>query len=134
MILGVESSCDESAFALFDAERGLRGEWIHSQIARHQPYGGVVPDLASREHLDHFPPLLEEVVASGRLGEVREIAVTSGPGLAGSLALGMEPPSRYRCTGSITSVDMLSRLLSLCTKGIPRPFRWFSGSVFRISA
>lgn len=89
MILGVESSCDESAFALFAPERGLRGEWIHSQVTRHQPYGGVVPDLASREHLDHFPPLLEKVVASGRLGQVREIAVTSGPGLAGSLALGM---------------------------------------------
>jgi N6-L-threonylcarbamoyladenine synthase len=89
MILGVESSCDESAFALFDPERGLRGEWIHSQIARHQPYGGIVPDIASREHLDHFPRLLDEVVASGRLGEVREIAVTAGPGLAGSLALGM---------------------------------------------
>ncbi len=89
MILGVESSCDESALALFAPEDGLAGEWVHSQIAKHQPYGGVVPDIASREHLDQFPRLLEALVATGRLDEVKEIAVTAGPGLAGSLALGM---------------------------------------------
>ena len=59
MILGVESSCDETAIALFDPAHGLRGEWVHSQIALHQTYGGVVPDLASREHLRHFAPLLK---------------------------------------------------------------------------
>ncbi|MGC6456253.1 MAG: tRNA (adenosine(37)-N6)-threonylcarbamoyltransferase complex transferase subunit TsaD [Coraliomargaritaceae bacterium] len=89
MILAVESSCDESALALFDPEHGIVGEWVHSQIDLHQEYGGVVPDLASREHLKNFLPLME---ASG-IVETREnidqIAVTHGPGLAGCLALGM---------------------------------------------
>ena len=54
MILAIESSCDESALALFDPEKGVEGEWVHSQISLHQEYGGVVPDLASREHLKNF--------------------------------------------------------------------------------
>ena len=54
MILALESSCDETAVAVFDPARGLTGEWVHSQIALHEAYGGVVPDLASREHLSHF--------------------------------------------------------------------------------
>lgn len=89
MILGIESSCDESALALFAAEKGIVGEWVHSQIRLHEEYGGVVPDLASREHLQNFLPLLE---ASGILehkSEIRQIAVTQGPGLAGCLALGI---------------------------------------------
>ncbi len=89
MILAIESSCDESALALFDPATGVRGEWVHSQIARHQAYGGIVPDLASREHLDHFPPLLRELVArhEPRPGDL--VAVTTGPGLAACLALGL---------------------------------------------
>ena len=89
MIIGIESSCDESALALFDPERGLCGEWVHSQILKHQAYGGIVPDLASREHLDNFPPLLREVLDVHTPGEGDLIAVTSGPGLAGCLALGI---------------------------------------------
>ena len=54
MILGIESSCDESALCLYDPARGVVGEWIHSQIERHADYGGVVPDLAVGEHLTHF--------------------------------------------------------------------------------
>ena len=54
MILALESSCDESAVALFDPARGLGGEWVHSQIALHQAHGGVVPDMATREHLRHL--------------------------------------------------------------------------------
>ena len=56
MILAVESSCDESALALFDPGKGVVGEWVHSQISLHKEYGGVVPDLASREHLKNFFP------------------------------------------------------------------------------
>lgn len=87
MILAVESSCDESALALFDPAQGLQGEWVHTQVELHQPYGGIVPDLASREHLTNFPVLLREALA-GR-ARPAEIAVTVGPGLAGSLALGV---------------------------------------------
>ncbi len=89
MILGVESSCDETALALFDPESGLRGEWVHSQIALHQAYGGVVPDLASREHLRHFAPLLRTVAAEPGLAGITRIAVTRGPGLAACLAMGV---------------------------------------------
>ena len=87
--LGIESSCDESAVALFDPARGLIGEWISSQIALHGEYGGVVPELAVREHLKNFPILLAEALEHPDWPSVREIAVTTGPGLAGCLALGL---------------------------------------------
>jgi len=89
MILALESSCDETAVALFDPATGLKGEWIHSQIALHEAYGGVVPDLASREHLAHFGPLLARALAVVQPGEVTRIVVTQGPGLAACLAMGL---------------------------------------------
>jgi len=88
-ILGIESSCDESALALFDPAVGLLGEWVHSQIDLHKLYGGVVPDLASREHLKNFFPLMEAADLGPEPGPIRQIVVTHGPGLAGCLALGM---------------------------------------------
>lgn len=89
MILAIESSCDESALACFDPARGLAGEWVHSQIELHKEYGGVVPDLASREHLKNFFPLLEAAGITARSNAFTQIAVTNGPGLAGCLALGI---------------------------------------------
>jgi N6-L-threonylcarbamoyladenine synthase len=89
MILALESSCDETAVAVFDPAHGLAGEWIHSQIALHVAYGGVVPDLASREHLSHFGPLLARALATIRPEQVTTIAVTNGPGLAACLAMGL---------------------------------------------
>src|SRR3954470_24940350 len=89
MILALESSCDETAVAVFDPARGLVGEWVHSQIALHEKHGGVVPDLATREHLRTFGPLLQRVQAEIGLQDVREIAVTNGPGLAACLAMGV---------------------------------------------
>jgi N6-L-threonylcarbamoyladenine synthase len=89
MILAIESSCDESALALFDPAKGIVGEWVHSQIDLHQVYGGVVPDLASREHLKNFFPLLEASAVLQHQGQIKEIVVTQGPGLAGCLALGL---------------------------------------------
>lgn len=89
MILAIESSCDESALALFDPARGLTGEWVHSQIPLHREYGGVVPDLASREHLDRLPALLALAAVQPDYARVSQIAVTQGPGLAGCLALGV---------------------------------------------
>lgn len=89
MLLAIESSCDESALALFDREKGLVLEQVHTQIELHREYGGVVPDLASREHLQNFPVLLDGVAK--QIGAVKPelIAVTHGPGLAGCLALGI---------------------------------------------
>ncbi len=90
MILAIESSCDESAVALFDPARGLTAEWVHSQIAIHERHGGVVPDLATREHLRTIEPLLARAgEASAGFAEVTEVAVTQGPGLAGCLAIGL---------------------------------------------
>lgn len=87
LVLAIESSCDESAAALFDPRHGLTGEWVHSQIERHQPYGGVVPDLASREHLVNLPLVVEQALAQAN--DLAAIAVTHGPGLPGCLALGI---------------------------------------------
>src|SRR5690606_24670004 len=89
MILALESSCDETAVAVFDPATGLTGEWVHSQIALHEAYGGVVPDLASREHLAHFGPLLTRALAQVQPEQVTQIAVTQGPGLAACLAMGL---------------------------------------------
>lgn len=89
MILALESSCDETAVAVFDPARGLAGEWVHSQIALHEAYGGVVPDLASRAHLTHFGPLLQRALGAVPAEKITRIAVTNGPGLAACLAMGL---------------------------------------------
>ncbi len=89
MILALESSCDESALALFEPAQGLVGEWVHSQMELHETYGGVVPDVATREHLRTIGPMLERVREEHDLSRVTRVAVTRGPGLAGCLAIGM---------------------------------------------
>lgn len=89
MILGIESSCDESALAVFSPAQGLVGEWVSSQIDLHRLYGGVVPDLASREHLRNFPTLCDVLKREIGWDQITRIAVTNGPGLAGCLALGI---------------------------------------------
>lgn len=89
MILAFESSCDESAIAAFDPALGILGDWVHSQIDLHRAYGGVVPDLASREHLERFGPLLELARSEVDFSRVTRVAVTCGPGLAGCLAMGI---------------------------------------------
>ena len=88
MILAFESSCDESALAVFDPGAGIACEWVHSQIELHSEHGGVVPDIATREHLKHFGPLLELARASASWGRISQVAVTRGPGLAACLAVG----------------------------------------------
>lgn len=89
MILALESSCDETAVAIFDPARGLTGEWVHSQIALHEKHGGVVPDLATREHLRTFGPLLQRAREEVGFRGIDTIAVTHGPGLAACLAIGV---------------------------------------------
>jgi N6-L-threonylcarbamoyladenine synthase len=90
LVLGIESSCDETGLALYDTERGLLAHALHSQIAMHRDYGGVVPELASRDHIRRALPLLEEVLsrAGARGADVDAIAFTQGPGLAGALLVG----------------------------------------------
>ncbi|BDT60939.1 tRNA N6-adenosine threonylcarbamoyltransferase [Massilia varians] len=90
IVLGVESSCDETGLALYDTERGLLSHALHSQVAMHEEYGGVVPELASRDHIRRALPLLEEVLKRADLSAPRidAIAYTQGPGLAGALLVG----------------------------------------------
>ena len=90
IVLGVESSCDETGIALYDTQRGLRAHALHSQVAMHEAYGGVVPELASRDHIRRAIPLLEQVFAEAGLepSAVDAIAYTQGPGLAGALLVG----------------------------------------------
>ena len=90
MILGIESSCDESALAIYDPGNGLVDEWVHSQIVKHSEYGGVVPDIAVLEHLNNFSPLLDLARKKYNLSKiVSRIAVTCGPGLVGCLGIGI---------------------------------------------
>ena len=89
MILALESSCDETALAIFDPETGIAAEWVSSQVELHARHGGVVPDLATREHLRAFGPLIERARAAPAWGRLTRVAVTRGPGLAACLALGI---------------------------------------------
>ena len=90
LILGVESSCDETGVALYDDQRGLLAHALHSQIDMHVAYGGVVPELASRDHIRRIVPLTEKVLHDSgcRLEDVDAIACTTSPGLAGALLVG----------------------------------------------
>ena len=90
LVLGIESSCDETGLALYDSQRGLLAHAVHSQVDLHEAYGGVVPELASRDHIRRIVPLLRKVLteAGTGLGEIDAIAYTSGPGLAGALLVG----------------------------------------------
>ena len=90
IVLGVESSCDETGLALCDTERGLLAHALHSQVAMHEEYGGVVPELASRDHVKRAIPLLEKILFDSglSLSAIDAIAYTQGPGLAGALLVG----------------------------------------------
>jgi N6-L-threonylcarbamoyladenine synthase len=88
VILAFESSCDESAIAVFDPRAGTLCEWVHSQTELHSEHGGVVPDIATREHLRHFGPLLERARGNPAWSALSGVAVTRGPGLAACLAVG----------------------------------------------
>ena len=90
-ILGIESSCDETAAAVVRRGTEMRSNVVASQIATHSPYGGVVPELASREHLRNIVPVVRTAIeeAGLTLNELDAIAVTSGPGLAGALLVGI---------------------------------------------
>jgi len=89
-VLGIETSCDETGIALYDSEQGLMADALYSQIELHQKYGGVVPELASRDHIRKTLPLIREVLdkADFDLSDIDGIAYTAGPGLSGALLVG----------------------------------------------
>jgi N6-L-threonylcarbamoyladenine synthase len=90
LVLGIETSCDETGVALYDECRGLLAERLYSQIELHQQYGGVVPELSSRDHIRKLIPLIDELLkgAGVSLAQIDGIAYTQGPGLVGSLMVG----------------------------------------------
>lgn len=90
IVLGIETSCDETGVALYCTERGLLAQALHSQVAMHAQYGGVVPELASRDHIRRLLPLTEQVLAQAGTPKsaLDAIAYTEGPGLAGALLVG----------------------------------------------
>ena len=90
LILGIESSCDETGIALYDSEAGLLSHALHSQVAMHAEYGGVVPELASRDHVRRVVPLLRSTLekAGKSLADIDAVAYTRGPGLSGALLVG----------------------------------------------
>ncbi len=90
IVLGIETSCDETGLALYDSERGLLADALHSQVALHADYGGVVPELASRDHVQKALPLLRQVLDEAGIGaaDIDGVAWTAGPGLVGALLVG----------------------------------------------
>ncbi len=90
LVLGLETSCDETGVALYDSERGLLGDALFSQIDLHKAYGGVVPELASRDHVKRMLPLIREVLEQSACAthDIDAIAYTAGPGLVGALLVG----------------------------------------------
>jgi len=127
LVLGIESSCDETGLALYDTEAGLLSHALHSQIAMHRDYGGVVPELASRDHIRRVLPLLQQVLdQAGRArADIDAIAYTQGPGLAGALLVGA---SVANALGFALNVPMLGvhhlegHLLSPLLTDAPPPF------------
>ncbi|MBN6075867.1 tRNA (adenosine(37)-N6)-threonylcarbamoyltransferase complex transferase subunit TsaD [Aggregatibacter actinomycetemcomitans] len=89
-ILGIETSCDETGVAIYDEEKGLIANQLHTQIALHADYGGVVPELASRDHIRKLAPLLQAALKEANLTpeDIDGVAYTSGPGLVGALLVG----------------------------------------------
>jgi N6-L-threonylcarbamoyladenine synthase len=90
LVLGIESSCDETGIALYQSGQGLLAHALHSQVAMHNEYGGVVPELASRDHIRRALPLIRNVLqeAGRSLQDIDAIAYTQGPGLSGALLVG----------------------------------------------
>jgi N6-L-threonylcarbamoyladenine synthase len=90
LVLGLETSCDETGVALYDSQRGLLADALFSQIDLHRVYGGVVPELASRDHVKRMLPLIRQVMGEAGVdaAQIEAIAYTSGPGLVGALLVG----------------------------------------------
>jgi N6-L-threonylcarbamoyladenine synthase len=144
LVLGIETSCDETGVALYDSDgdgaggragregslpgAGLLAQALHSQVAIHDEYGGVVPELASRDHIRHLAPLVSEVMALAkvRYAALDALAYTEGPGLAGALLVGAGFASSLACGLGIRAIGihhleghLLSPLLSPDPPGFP---------------
>ena len=126
-VLGIETSCDETGVALYDTDRGLLAHELYSQIARHAEYGGVVPELASRDHVRKLMPMVRSVLAEAdvRSDELDAVAYTAGPGLVGALMVGACFASAYAYGLGIPAIavhHMEGHLLAPLLEPDPPPF------------
>ena len=108
IVLGIESSCDETGIALFDSDRGLLSHTLHSQIELHADYGGVVPELASRDHIRYLVPLIEQALQRAAIDKtmLHGVAYTAGPGLIGALMSGASVGRALAWALSIPAVEV----------------------------
>jgi len=108
LVLGIESSCDETGIALYDTNQGLIAHALHSQIEMHAEYGGVVPELASRDHIRRVLPLIQKVLtdANLELSDIEGIAYTKGPGLSGALLVGTSVAEALAFTLNVPTVGV----------------------------
>jgi len=105
-VLGIETSCDETGVAIYHAKRGLINHVLYSQIEMHSEYGGVVPELASRDHIRKLVPLIKQLIQESRLtsADINGIAYTAGPGLMGALLVGASTARSLAWTWNIPAV------------------------------
>lgn len=105
-VLGIETSCDETAIAIYHAEKGLISHSLYSQVATHNEYGGVVPELASRDHIRKLVPLIKKVISDGKLraSDINGIAYTAGPGLMGALLVGAATARSLAWTWNVPAI------------------------------
>src|SRR6266702_3710144 len=113
LVLGIETSCDETGVAVYDSDRGLIAHALHSQVALHDAYGGVVPELASRDHIRRLLPLVREVLrkAGARESDLDAVAYTQGPGLAGALLVGAAVANSLAFGLGVGEYEMLGETL-----------------------
>src|SRR5438445_891040 len=123
IVLGIESSCDQTAAAVLADGRRVLSSVVASQDAIHAPYGGVVPELASRRHLEVIVPVVEKALADAgvRLRELDGVAVTQGPGLVGSLLVGCAVRSEEHTSELQSRQYLVCRLLLEKKKGTEFP-------------
>lgn len=126
LTLGIETSCDETAAAIVDAEGRVLSDVVHSQVETHAAYGGVVPELASRDHLQNIVPVYRAALerAGKRLDDIGGVAVTSGPGLSGALLVGIQMAQALAWTRQlpIVGVDhLVGHLLAVFLQHPDRP-------------
>jgi N6-L-threonylcarbamoyladenine synthase len=108
VILGIETSCDETGVAFYDGARGLLGHTLYSQVDLHAQYGGVVPELASRDHVSKLLPLVQEVIDKSGIttADIGGVAYTAGPGLVGALLVGATTGRALAWTWGVPAVGV----------------------------
>ena len=108
IILGIETSCDDTGVAVYDTEAGLRAHTLASQVELHQPYGGIVPELAARDHIQTLRPLIMEVLIRAKVkpAQINGVAYTAGPGLAGALLVGASLGRSLAWAWNVPAIDI----------------------------